>query len=184
MIAMNEERLPLDAALDALAALHASRWRDRGESGVIADPTFETFERRFAKRALERGWLRLYQLFVDDRVIAAMFVLQRRDVATVWLMGWHPEFAKWNVAKLLLINSMREASEEGARIADFLRGSEDYKFQFPVELTPLLSRQWAVTTRARIAVEADRVGQRVLASARRWRTRAARVVQKVRRVRG
>jgi CelD/BcsL family acetyltransferase involved in cellulose biosynthesis len=183
VIAVNEERVPLDAALDALKALHASRWQSRGESGVIADPTFETFERRFAKRAFARGWLRLYQLFVEDRVVAALFVVQHRDVASFWIMGWHPEYAKWNVAKLLFIHSMRAASEEGARSYDFLRGSEDYKFQFPVDAPALLSRQWAITTRGKVAVQANRVGELVLASARRWRTRAARVAQRVRRVR-
>jgi CelD/BcsL family acetyltransferase involved in cellulose biosynthesis len=179
--AINEQRIPLDAALDALNTLHASRWRSRGEAGVIADPLFETFERRFAKLAHARGWLRLHQLFVDERIVAAALVLQHRDVASFWLMGWDPEFAKDNVSKLLLIHSMRVASHEGVSRYDFLRGSEDYKFQFPVETPALLSRQWAVTARGKMAVEADRVGESVLASARRWRTRAWRVAQKMRR---
>jgi CelD/BcsL family acetyltransferase involved in cellulose biosynthesis len=180
-IALNEQRMPLDAGLDVLEALHASRWRHRGESGVLADPTLALFARRFAKRAHERGWLRLYQMLVEDRVIATLLTLHWRGVAATWLLGWNPEFAKWNVSELLFLHSMREASREGLHTYDFVRGNEPYKFRFPVEAHVLRSRQWTVTARGRIAVGANRLGERVLASARRWRTRAYRVAQKLRR---
>ena len=148
---------------------------------MLADPTLALFARRFAKRAHERGWLRLYQMLVEDRVIATLLTLHWRGVAATWLLGWNPEFAKWNVSELLFLHSMREASREGLHTYDFVRGNEPYKFRFPVEAHVLRSRQWTVTARGRIAVGANRLGERVLASARRWRTRAYRVAQKLRR---
>ena len=78
---------------------------------------------------------------------------------------------------------MREAAREGMRTYDFLRGNEPYKFRFPVTAAPLLAPAWTTTRRGRFAVEADRVSERVLASARRWRTRAERVVRRARRAR-
>ena len=180
-VALNDERMPLDDALDALDALHASRWRQRGETGVLADPPFMTFVRRFSRLAHERGWLRLYQMFVEDRVVATLLTLHRRDVASGWLLGWNPAFAKWNVSELLWLHSVREAAREGLHTFDFLRGGEAYKFRFPVEPSALLCRQWTVTARGRVAVGTALAGERVLASARRWRTRAYRVAQKLRR---
>jgi CelD/BcsL family acetyltransferase involved in cellulose biosynthesis len=182
-IVLNEQRMPLDAALDVLGTLHAMRWRHRGESGVLANPELTAFARRFARLAHDRGWLRLYQTFVEDRVVATLLTLHWRQVASTWLLGWNPEYAKWNVSELLFLHSMRVATQEGLRTYDFVRGNEQYKFRFPVEAPVLQSRQWTVTTRGRVAAETSRMGERVLALARRWRTRAARVAQRVRRVR-
>jgi CelD/BcsL family acetyltransferase involved in cellulose biosynthesis len=180
VIARNEERMPLAAGLDALAELHASRWRQRRESGVLADPSFMTFVRRFSNAAHERGWLRLYQMLVEDRVVATLLTLHWRDVASGWLLGWNPDFAKWNVSELLWVHAMREAADEGLHTFDFLRGREAYKLRFPVSEPALQAAQWAVTTRGRVAMDASRAGELVLASARRWRTRAERAVQKIR----
>ena len=101
---------------------------------------------------------------------------------TPWLLGWSPEFGKFNVSELLFLHSMRAAAREGLHTYDFVRGNEPYKFRFAAEPHVLRSRQWAVTTRGKIAVGANRIAERVLASARRWRTRAQRVAQKLRRV--
>jgi CelD/BcsL family acetyltransferase involved in cellulose biosynthesis len=182
VIVVNDARMPLDAAFDALDTLHASRWRDRGESGVLADRSFTAFVRRFSTLAHERGWLRLYQMLVEDRVVATLLALHWRGTASAWLLGWNPAFGKWNVSELLFVHSIRQAASEGLLTYDFLRGREPYKFRFPVEAPALISREWTTTARGRIAAGADHVRERVLASARRWRTRAARAVQKVRRV--
>ncbi len=179
VFALNDARMSLDAALDALDLLHGSRWESRGESGVLVDTTFTSFVRRFARIAHERGWLRLYQTIVEDRVVATMIVIHWRDTASAWLLGWDPAYGKWNVSELLFLHSMREAAREGLRTYDFLRGREPYKFRFPVESLVLLTKQWTLTVRGRVAVEVDHAGERVLASARRWRTRAERVAQKM-----
>jgi CelD/BcsL family acetyltransferase involved in cellulose biosynthesis len=179
-IARNEERMPLAAGLDALAELHASRWRGRGERGVLADATFMAFVRRFSEAAHARGWLRLYQLFIEDRVVATLLVVHWRGVASGWLLGWNPQFAKWNVSELLWVHAMREAVGEGLHTFDFLRGREAYKLRFPVTEPVLSTAQWAVSRRGRIAVDIGRAGERLLASARRWRTRGERVVKKIR----
>ena len=179
-IALNDECLPLTAALNALHTLHGSRWQVRGEPGVFADDTFTTFVRRFATLAHERGWLRLYQTIVEGRVVAALLVLHYRGTASAWLLGWDPAFRKWNVPELLFVHSMREAAREGLGRYDFLRGREPYKFRFPVEAPALITAQWSLTRRGRIAMEAAQLGERMLASARRWRTRAARVADNLR----
>jgi CelD/BcsL family acetyltransferase involved in cellulose biosynthesis len=181
-IALNEERMPLDAALDVLDSLHAARWRLRGESGVLADPVLRAFSRRFARLSHERGWLRLFQLFAEDRVVATLLTLHWRGVASAWLLGWTPDFGKFNVSELLFVHSMRVAAREGLGTYDFVRGNETYKFRFASDAPVLRSRQWAVTTRGKVAIGASRIGATVLASARRWRTRAERVVRKLRAV--
>jgi CelD/BcsL family acetyltransferase involved in cellulose biosynthesis len=179
-IARNEDRMPLAAGLDALAELHSLRWRQRGERGVLADASFMAFVRRFSAAAHARGWLRLYQQFIDDRIVATLLAVHYRGVASGWLLGWNPQFAKWNVSELLWVHAMREAAGEGLHTFDFLRGREAYKLRFPVTEPVLSTAQWAVSGRGRIAMDMSRAGERLLASARRWRTRGERVVKKIR----
>ena len=180
-IVRNEERMPLAAGLDALAELHASRWRQRGERGVLADATFMTFVRQFSGAAHAHGWLRLYQMVIEDRIVATLLAVHCHGVASGWLLGWNPQFAKWNVSELLWVHAMREAVGEGLHTFDFLRGREAYKLRFPVTEPVLSTAQWAVSGRGRVAMDVSRAGERLLASARRWRTRGERVVKKIRR---
>ena len=179
-IARNEERMPLAAGLDALAELHASRWRERGERGVLADAAFMAFVHRFSGAAHAHGWLRLYQMFIDGRVVATLLAVHWRGTASGWLLGWNPKFAKWNVSELLWVHAMREAAREGLHTFDFLRGREAYKLRFPVAEPVLSTAQWSVSGRGRVAMDMSRAGERLLASARRWRTRGERVVKKIR----
>jgi CelD/BcsL family acetyltransferase involved in cellulose biosynthesis len=176
----NDARVPVDAAFDALVALHGSRWQVRGEAGVMVDAEFTAFARRFSVQAHERGWLRLHQLFVEERIVAVLLALHRHDTASAWLLGWNPAFGKWNVSELLFVHSMREAAREGMRTYDFLRGREPYKFRFPVEAPALMRHEWTTTSRGRIAAGLGEVTGHVLASGRRWRTRAERIVKRVR----
>ena len=180
---VNDARVPVAAALDALVSLHGSRWQIRGETGVMVDSDFATFVRRFSAQAHARGWLRLHQLFVEDRIVAVLLAFHWRGTASAWVLGWNPAFARWNVAELLFVHSMREAAREGMHTYDFLRGREPYKFRFPVEAPALIRQDWTMTSRGRIAADAGLVTELVFASARRWRTRAERVVRRVRRAR-
>jgi CelD/BcsL family acetyltransferase involved in cellulose biosynthesis len=177
---VNDARVPVDQAFDALVELHGSRWQVRGEAGVMADGEFTAFARRFSTTAHERGWLRLHQLFVNDRIAAVLLALHWRDTASAWLLGWNPAFGKWNVSELLFVHSMREAAREGLHTYDFLRGREPYKFRFPVEAPALVRHEWTMTSRGHVAAEVGEMTESVLASGRRWRTRAERVVTRLR----
>ena len=65
---------PLDEDFGTLIRLHDARWGgDR--AGAFAGPR-EGFHREFARRALERGWLRLWIMEVDGRPAAAWYGLR------------------------------------------------------------------------------------------------------------
>ena len=60
--------------LEALFALHAKRWRSVREAGSFArHPAMERFYRRFAPRALARGWLRIFALEIDGVLRAIQY---------------------------------------------------------------------------------------------------------------
>ena len=118
----------LDSALDALATLSQKRHRDRGSVSSFKDVRFLAFHREMAALALERGWLRLYQLKVADQVVAVQHGFHYRGVVYDYQKGFDPNWGRYSPGQLLQAHAIREAVGEGAREFDMLRGDEAYKY--------------------------------------------------------
>jgi CelD/BcsL family acetyltransferase involved in cellulose biosynthesis len=122
-LADDPERLGCD--LDALFALHAARWGERA-SGALA-PGRQAFHREFAALALERGWLRLWLLELDERPAAAWYGLRFGGAEWHYQSGRDPALDRLSVGFVLLAHSIRAAAEDGIGTYRFLRGDEAYK---------------------------------------------------------
>jgi CelD/BcsL family acetyltransferase involved in cellulose biosynthesis len=121
------EEADVPDALEGLFGLHGSRWRARGQCGVLGGPAIEAFHRELADRFARRGWLRLYCLFLQDRMVAANYGFSLRRRAYSYIGGFDPAFAKLSPGRIVLFESIRHAAGEGAVEFDLLRGREDYK---------------------------------------------------------
>jgi len=118
------EQLP--AAFDALEQLHKARW---GHEGQVTDAQWR-FYREFARTALDRGWLRLWVLHLDDEPVAA--ILGFRYGGDEWFVqtGRDPELEAEAVGFVLLAHAVRMSMLEGVEAFRFLRGDEPYKRRF------------------------------------------------------
>lgn len=117
----------LPTLLDALFRLHALRWRDRGEAGVLADPRLRRFHEEAAAGFLRRGALRLHALLVGGEPVAVLYGFDHRDRAYMYLSGLDPSARSYSPGVLLLHHAVAAAIAEGARVVDLLRGDEAYK---------------------------------------------------------
>ncbi len=106
--------------LSDLFRLHEMRW---GGEGVLRCPRVQAFHAAAAGR-----FARLYALRVDGKVIAAQYDLMAKDRACYYLSGYDPAYSEFSPGSLLLRHSMEEAAREGARVFDFLRQPEPYKY--------------------------------------------------------
>jgi CelD/BcsL family acetyltransferase involved in cellulose biosynthesis len=111
--------------LTTLFALHRSRWGERSPFS-----RFEAFHRAFAAVALERRWLRLWLLELDDRPAAAWYGFRFAGVESYYQAGRDPAFADTSVGFVLLAHSIREASVAGMHEYRLLRGGERFKGRF------------------------------------------------------
>jgi CelD/BcsL family acetyltransferase involved in cellulose biosynthesis len=114
----------LDRALDVLFALHRDRWG--AASGFAPEP----FHREVARRALDRGWLRLWVLELDGRPTAAWYGFRVGNVESYYQAGRDTAFDSDSVGFVLLAHTMRAALEDGVDEYRFLRGPETYKSRF------------------------------------------------------
>jgi CelD/BcsL family acetyltransferase involved in cellulose biosynthesis len=139
---MTRDASALSGDLDVIFALHRARW---GEGKSSFAPR-ESFYRRFAALALERGWLRLWILEVDDRPVAARYDFEFAGVYNAYNAGRDPAWSKAGVGLVLRAHTMREAM--AGRVAEyrFLRGAEAYKKRFLTEdpglVTVARGRTW------------------------------------------
>ena len=123
-------RATQEEILDRLFALHASRWEERGESGVLSTAALRTFHREVARRFGELGWLRLFALVLNDRCIAVQYNFAAKKRVYAYLSGFDPAWSRCSPGAVLLAHSIRTAIEEGAREFDFLRHAEAFKYSW------------------------------------------------------
>jgi CelD/BcsL family acetyltransferase involved in cellulose biosynthesis len=114
--------------LDALFSLHEMRWRHLDQPGVLADPAVRRFHRSAAPLLLCVGLLRLHALWLDERIVAVMYVLFAKGRAYYYLSGFDPDLGKISPGTLTVGHAIQHAIAEGAHEFDFLRGQERSKY--------------------------------------------------------
>src|SRR5690625_2497024 len=114
--------------MEDFLSLHHKRWITRQGSNAFNSESVTRFHEEFSRLALQRGWLRLFLLQLDDRPAAAIYGFDYRNTFYYYQAGFDPEFAKLSVGLVALGYSLRHAIREGLQAYDFLRGSEHYKF--------------------------------------------------------
>jgi CelD/BcsL family acetyltransferase involved in cellulose biosynthesis len=136
----------LGAAMDDLFRLHEQRWRTRGESGVCADPRVQIFHRQTARVLLGAGMLRLYRLWIGERVAALYYGFAAKRTAYAYLGGFDPSQTRFSPGAQIMAHAIGEAAAEGAAQFDFLRGDESYKYAWGAvdrgKISLHLSRAW------------------------------------------
>jgi len=120
----------LEEALSTLFELHQKRRHSKGQRGSFADPLKREFYRRVAHRLAAKGWLRLYTLEVDNRVLSASIGLLYRGRYSFLNSGFDPDWASYGPGSVLKYLEIQDLIQQGVKIYDFLRGDEDYKYRW------------------------------------------------------
>jgi CelD/BcsL family acetyltransferase involved in cellulose biosynthesis len=126
--ATEASELPL--AMDSLITLSRKRWHTIDKGSHFDSDRFVAFHREMAALALERDWLRFYQLKVADQVIAALYCFRYRGVFYAYESGFDPDWGRYSPGQLLWAHVIQEAIKEGAHELDMLYGTHEYKFSW------------------------------------------------------
>lgn len=159
-------------ALDLLLHLHNRRWSRRGGSNAFHTGDLASFHRELSCRALERGWLRLFVLWLDEKPAAALYGFLHNSRFLFYQSGFDPAFSKYGVGLVTMGLAIQAAVEEGAREYDLLHGAEKYKFLWAnqvrelscLELYPPGVRGRLYGDMARLGRASRRIARRLLPS--------------------
>jgi CelD/BcsL family acetyltransferase involved in cellulose biosynthesis len=117
--------------LETLFRLHRERWSERGPTSFGTGDV--ELHRRFAPRALQRGWLRLWIAELDGRPAAAWYGFRYGGAEWYYQAGRDPRLDALSVGFVLLAHTVREALADGVDEYRLLRGGEPYKARFATD---------------------------------------------------
>ena len=113
--------------VDLLIAQHNARWSARGGSDAFHTAGLVAFHREWTQAALDRGWLRLYVLRVDEKPAACLYGLLYRGTFSFYQSSFDAAYEQLSVGLLSMGLAIKSAIEEGAGEYDLLHGNESYK---------------------------------------------------------
>ena len=95
---------------------------------MLADEVTQNFHREVARRMLDAGALRMYAMRIDDRIKAVFYGFAHHDAVYYYLSGYDPELENISIGNTLVAHAIDEAVRNGAKVFDFLRGADEYKY--------------------------------------------------------
>jgi CelD/BcsL family acetyltransferase involved in cellulose biosynthesis len=130
-----------EALLETVYRLHERRW-----SLAAGTSSFDRSRASLHRRLIARGGPGRGPAVVlaerDDQPVGVLYGFLWRDVFAYYQTGWEPEWAAANLGTVLVSEAIRLAGAAGARVFDFLRGAEDYKYRFGA--TDRVDETWLV----------------------------------------
>jgi len=117
----------VDRCLPAMFELHQQRWQRRGESGTFADPARRQLYADISRIFLERGWLELWALDLNERPVAVQFAFRYRDQVFQLQEGFDEAYHSDRVGTLLRAHVLERLIAQGVTTYDFLGGEPGYK---------------------------------------------------------
>jgi CelD/BcsL family acetyltransferase involved in cellulose biosynthesis len=113
-------------ALERLTQYHERRFAERGSAFRTA--SMRAFHDDATRHFLDRGWLRMFVLRVNDAPAAVMYGFLYNRTFYFYQHGFDDSYQQHSIGLVLMALSIRTAIEEGAAEFDMLWGTEPYKF--------------------------------------------------------
>ncbi len=123
-------------ALEEGLRIEAAGWKGRAGTAIADDEATHRFYSLLARRAAQRGWLRLHFLRVGGRRIAFDFSLFYADKAYLLKPAYDPEFATCSPYSQLLVRILQDHFDRGAKEFDFLGQEDAWKFDWATRTRP------------------------------------------------
>src|SRR5215475_3964369 len=138
----------IPAAFGRLLELHVGRWIERGGSSAFRTAEQKGFTFEAAAELARVGMTRFEEIWLEGECRASLFGFESGDCYYFYLSGFDQAWSKYSLGFTLLWLSIREASRRGLKMYDFLRGDENYKFDWSDNPRMTVTAQVASDSRA------------------------------------
>jgi CelD/BcsL family acetyltransferase involved in cellulose biosynthesis len=117
----------IERAMNVFLDLHRQSGADKAH---FMDSQMEAYFRDMASELLPTGWLDLAILEMDGQPASAYFSYNYGDRLYLYNSGYSPRFASYSAGVALLAYRIHKAIIQKLHCFDFLRGDEEYKYDF------------------------------------------------------
>src|SRR5215470_903399 len=138
----------IPAAYGRLLELHIGRWINRGGSSAVKTAEQKGFTFDVAAELARAGMTRFEEIWLEGECRASLFGFESGDCHYFFLSGFDQAWSKYSLGFTILWLSIREASRRGLKMYDFLRGDENYKFDWSDNPRMTITAQVASDSRA------------------------------------
>jgi len=118
----------IENRIDEFMILHKNSSPDKAE--FWEHPGMESFFFDLSLGFAKEGWLELRVLYSQQQTLASLLSFVYGNVLSFYNMAFNQDYAAYSPGYYLFDRSLRDAIVEKRREADFLRGSEKYKYEF------------------------------------------------------
>jgi len=123
-------------ALEEGLRIEAAGWKGLAGTAITADAATHRFYSLLARRAAQRGWLRLHFLRVGERRIAFDFSLFYAGKTFMLKPAYDPAFAACSPYSQLLVRILQDHFDRGVKEFDFLGREDAWKFDWATRTRP------------------------------------------------
>ncbi|MGO9085976.1 MAG: GNAT family N-acetyltransferase [Candidatus Sulfotelmatobacter sp.] len=120
----------LPGCLDALFRLHQGRWQSAGQPGSFSSAERRGFYEQLSRCLLDRGWLELWALELDNQIAAVQFAFRYGDRVFQLQEGYDHARTSDRLGFVLRGEVLKQLIVEKVRTYDFLGGEDPYKIRW------------------------------------------------------
>lgn len=143
----------IDSGLRQFFGLHAARANLEGtvdHPDVFSQPRSRHFLVEVCQRLAKRRVARIFQLWVDDKLVATRVGFVMADTLFLYYSGWDPNYARYSVMTTLLAEIIQYAIADGLKYVHLSTGADVSKTRWGArEIRFLSGRQLSPGGRAR-----------------------------------
>lgn len=123
-------RTHLPGFIDDLERLHQKHWESVDEAGGFRrHPSFRAFVEAISLRAIDKGWVELTRVRVNDTCVAVQFGFTYHGTFSAIQEGFDPDFkmVTEGIGNVLRCRTIQESIDAGLTCYDFLGGESWHK---------------------------------------------------------
>jgi CelD/BcsL family acetyltransferase involved in cellulose biosynthesis len=140
-----------------LKVLHSASWERRGRRHAFSGEFFEPFHRLLIERNFAAGGTQLLRASAGGRVIGYLYNFRLRDRIYAYQSGFADADRRERPGVVTHALAIRHAFQSGARVYDFMAGSNRLKESFSTHCEPML---WQVVQQPRLAFRLEHLTRR------------------------
>jgi CelD/BcsL family acetyltransferase involved in cellulose biosynthesis len=126
----DENHKTINESMQKYFELQEQRIQDKGISSIVTNKNFQQFHIDIIKSFLGNGWLSLTFLKVDGDEAACLYGYKYNNKYYHYQGGFRPELKRYGIGTLIIAKQIEKLIESGYREYDFLRGNEEYKYDW------------------------------------------------------
>lgn len=138
-------------AFERFYQLHEKRWSKNGGSELSGHPRLVSFQRKVVTNLANADLIRFDELWIEGDCRASVYGLDNGKTFYYYNAGYDLEWANKSVGLVLIGLSVKNAIERGNSLYDFLRGDENYKFDWANQQNELVTVNLSRQTMSAIA---------------------------------